>query len=854
MPGNVNYRKSRIAIEYCYRYRARHPDGHVFWVHASNHARFQGGYDDIARELALPNHSREDPLQLISRWLNTDANGPWLMILDNADDSDTFFRSSPLQQAAPLVEYIPKSSHGSIIITTRDMRVGEKLAHRVKPISVLPLAVVEAQGLLRSKCHRGDEEKIGDEALELLEILNYLPLAITQAAAFINENGISVADYVEMLKASVSDIHDLLEEDLHDAGRDTEIQNSVFQTWKISYDYIQKQKPRAAEILAIMSLLDRQAIPAELLRHDNERKVDFVTAIGMLKAFSLISEEKNQSVFGIHRLVQLSIQRWLAIRKQLVSWQEKALEVVAKCCPLHGDYEEWTSWSRISAHCHVVLDYDIKTCLHLRAEILSKFGSYDEEQGRYEDAKRKFTEALAIGNDLLGKHHSTTLMCISHLTTIYRYQGRFAEAEEMGSYLVQTQKQLLGSKHPLTLAAMNNLAIIYNATNRHVEAEGLHRHVLDTRKRLEGGESDGVLTSMHNIAHSMKDQGRLKKAEGMIEQFIKLSSTVRGPEHPKTLRGIRLLGLIYQDQGLWGKAAELHFQGYETRRKTLGLEHPDTLRSMLTVAEVYQLQPQPQLEAAEELQLHVMKKRELTLGDEHPETLSVAKCLALTYVYQRRWEKAASLNANILEIEKRVLRPDHQATIATMHIIAFAYLRQGRWQEAANLGMQVVEARTRLLGQGDPQTLSSKRNLAEAYIGLNRVEDALDLMVAVATGKTKTLGVGHSDTQLSTNLVQELTRMRENPTQPTPDPRAGIKTDMTSPEATDGSKQPIPSSQSQLPGLPRQASESSSELHRNSGNNRKETMPVSPGGPSEQTLHVPEDLHTLASASDIMAE
>lgn len=848
----MNLRKSRIAIEYCYRYRARQPDGHVFWVHASNHARFREGYSDIARELALPNHSREDSLQLVPRWLNNDANGPWLLILDNADDSDTFFRSNPLQQAAPLVNYLPKSSNGFIVITTRDMRVGENLANRMKPISVLPLAVVEAQGLLKSKCHPGDEEKIGNEALELLEILNYLPLAITQAAAFINENGRSVADYVEMLKASVSDVNDLLEEDLHDAGRDKEIQNSVFQTWKISYDHIQKQKPRAAEMLAIMSLLDRQAIPAELLRHDNERKVDFVTAIGMLKAFSLISEEKNQFVFGIHRLVQLSIQRWLEIRKQLDSWQEKALEVVAKCCPPDGSYEKWTSWSKISAHCQTVLGYNIKTRRQLRAKILNSFGNYDKAQGRYRDAEEKVTEAYAINKNMRGKHHALTLMTMSHLSSIYQHQGRYEEAEQMCSYMVQTRKQLLGPEHSLTLDAINNLGTIYSEMNRYVEAGELYRLVLDTRKRVLGSDSDHILVSMHNLATNMNDQGQLKEAEGMLEEVIKLSSTVRGPEHPETLTSMHNLGLNYQDQGLWEKAAELYHQMCETRRKTLGLEHPDTLHSMLKVAAVYQLRLQ--LEAAEELQLQVMKKRESILGHEHRETLLAAKELALTYVGQGRWEEAASLHANVLEIEKRVLRLDHDDTIATMHDIAFSYRCQERWQEAADLGMQVVTARNRTLRQDKPETLLSMINLARAYEGLNRAEDAPDLMVAVAAGRTKTLGVDHPDTQRSINLVKKLTRMRDNPTQPTPDPSSGIRTDIIAPEAADGSKDPIPSSQFQLLGQSGHVPESSSEPHPNSGNTRKERISASQGEPSEQTLHVPEDLHTITSASDVAAE
>jgi hypothetical protein len=50
----------------------------------------------------------------------------------------------------------------------------------------------------------------------LFDKLGCLPLAITQAAAFISENKITLAEYIEILQASDLDVADLLSEDLHD--------------------------------------------------------------------------------------------------------------------------------------------------------------------------------------------------------------------------------------------------------------------------------------------------------------------------------------------------------------------------------------------------------------------------------------------------------------------------------------------------------------------------------------------------------------------------------------------------------------------------------------------------------------
>jgi len=60
----------------------------VFWVHASNAARFKQAYQDIAAKVELP--GRDDPkadiLRLVYNWLCDETHGRWLMILDNADD------------------------------------------------------------------------------------------------------------------------------------------------------------------------------------------------------------------------------------------------------------------------------------------------------------------------------------------------------------------------------------------------------------------------------------------------------------------------------------------------------------------------------------------------------------------------------------------------------------------------------------------------------------------------------------------------------------------------------------------------------------------------------------------------
>jgi hypothetical protein len=323
--------KSQIAIEYCYRYKTENPEGQVFWVHGSSISRFDQAYNEIARKLRLPGlgDPNIDIRSAVFEWLSDEDNGPWLFVLDNADDQELLFGNNPLtspaqqglQNVVELVRYLPRSSNGCMLVTTRDNRIGKRFGNRGKPIEVLPFDVEESKYLLRHKL--GDNSNSEEaECIELLDRLHHLPLAITQAAAFISEEDVSLTHYLNLLRAGDADTQDLLEQNYYEPGRDSEVQNSVILTWKISFDQISKQKPRAAEILSLMAVLDRLSISDTLLRKPNESKVHFDRAIGTLKAFYLVTEKKNMGSFQIHRLVQLSLQRWLERQQALLEWRQ----------------------------------------------------------------------------------------------------------------------------------------------------------------------------------------------------------------------------------------------------------------------------------------------------------------------------------------------------------------------------------------------------------------------------------------------------------------------------------------------------------------------------------------------------
>ena len=104
---------------------------------------------------------------------------------------------------------------------------------------------------------------------------------------------------------------DCLSQELHDPRRPRGFPNSVFRTWKLSFDHILAQEPKAAKLLSLIAMLDPQRIPEKLLRPLAEREVDFRMAIGTLDGFALISQEIGGEIYAIHPLVQVLVHYWL---------------------------------------------------------------------------------------------------------------------------------------------------------------------------------------------------------------------------------------------------------------------------------------------------------------------------------------------------------------------------------------------------------------------------------------------------------------------------------------------------------------------------------------------------------------
>ncbi|KAI9775356.1 MAG: hypothetical protein M1839_001272 [Geoglossum umbratile] len=739
--------KSQIAIEYAYRHHEKLPETSIYWIHASNASRFEQDYLQIGKHANLPGVAdpKQETKQLVRDWLNSKNSGTWIMIVDNADDADMFFGLGERSGSKRLFDFLPQCSNGSIIFTTRNKKAGVKFATAGGIILLPKMDPIDGEELLKARL--GDNTLDQSDMIELLQLLEYLPLAISQAASFIAENSISISEYLQMYNESEASRIELLSEDFEDLARDSETRNPVAATWAISFEQIRESNILATNLLSFMACLDRQSIPKAVLPAD-ESPVKLTAALGLLKAYSLTTASQNDMVLDMHRLVHLATRSWLRLRARFEYWAELCLTLVSQEFP-SGEHGTLNVCDSYLPHALVVLGYEQLSAANdiSRASLAHKVSRYFQTRGAYNSAETVAEKAVRWRVKVLGPEHSDTLASMFHLASVLGNQGRYDEAERMNRQELKLSQKVLGPEHPGTLASMNNLAWMLSSQGKYDEAETMHRQELKLSQRVLGPEHPGTLSSMNNLAWMLSSQGKYDEAEAMHRRVLKLSQRVLGPGHPGTLSSMNNLAWMLSSQGKYDEAEAMHRRGLELSQRVLGPEHPGTLSSMNNLAST--LDSQGKYDEAEAMHRQVLGISKKVLGPEHPGTLASMSNLASVLDSQGKYDEAEAMHRQELKLSQRVLGPEHPGTLASMNNLASVLRNQGKYGEAEVMHQQELKLCQEVLGPEHPDTLTSMNNLALVLSSQGKYGEAEAMHRQVLDIRQRLLGPEYPSTLVS---------------------------------------------------------------------------------------------------------
>lgn len=590
--------KTQTVIEFAHRF-ASHYDV-IWWIRAEQAVGITDHLTWLARELGI-SHFAEHSRMIAALWQELRRRDRWLLIYDNA--------RSPLA----LAPYWPPAGTGDVLVTSRHRAWGGSGT----TVQVQPFAQLDAVTFLRKRANAPDELA----AAAVAEALGCLPLALEQAAAYVEETQTSLESYRQLLAA---DHPGLLA-----AGHPQWYGETVATTWAVSITTACQEQPQAHATLAILAYLAPDDIPRDLLRKHSDvldgplREVaaDPVTydlLLASLIGFSLITADPQR--ISIHRLVQLTIRNQLTPAER-TAFRACAVRLLVAAFPDHSsDKAAWPTCGRLLPHVSGLVDSpacgELGILLHRAGRYLHRRGDYPEAQHFLERALEVRTSAA---RDAPAAHAASTVQrtsaeleaeTLTALGRVYYHTADLAKARQCTERALELYRVTAGEGTPPVIENTIHLSRVLRELGDFDAAERVAR---DLTQVAPPAPMLAAARQVHGDA--LWRLGRLEEAQNAYRDALALrQSTSADPldlaaNHKHLGIVLAELGDLKTAEGELRSARALLVQDYDE-------DNLDVIDVDNHLADILRRSGRP--EEARDLLVHVIHVREKLVGP-HPD-------------------------------------------------------------------------------------------------------------------------------------------------------------------------------------------------------------------------------------------
>ncbi|KAI1865586.1 hypothetical protein JX265_007909 [Neoarthrinium moseri] len=518
-----------------------------------------------------------------------------------------------------------------------------------------------------------------DDLTKLLTELEWLPLAISQAATYIGTTKLSTAEYLEKLRGKKRR-RGVLQRPQHDRYRRSQASNSVLDTWSISIGYIRQHSEMAYRILTALAYIDNQNISHEIIvqaaqvdrqyksadqnsgdlnpvtvshgsgRDDtgesdsDDGEEEVIAARTWLVSFSFLtfrnwgraSQGRAGCIYDMHKLVHEAIANHVHFHHDKRSNEARsaktAFEIIDDLFPKVVERSTWSLCERYLRHAQRTEEWArVHNGEEPVSSLLSRVSDYLSARGRWKERELVDLKIVNLRERVFGSKHISTLSSRARLAVTYHEQGRYSEAESIKTEVLQLRRGVLGENHKDTIWSLAELAATYHRQQKYDKAEKIKTKVLQLRQQILGKKHEDTIRSMASLASIYHAQKRYSEAKKIYDEVLQLQRDVLGPKHPNTIESMASLASTYYALGMFEEDEEISFQVLRLRKEVLGDKHPDTIQSMESLATTYY--KRKRYEEARELDIQVLHLRGELLGKNHPATIQSEKSLAESYKF-----------------------------------------------------------------------------------------------------------------------------------------------------------------------------------------------------------------------------
>ncbi|MFD5186841.1 FxSxx-COOH system tetratricopeptide repeat protein [Streptomyces sp. NPDC058357] len=768
--------KTQLAAEYVYRFGSEYDV--VWWVPADRRALYRQKLAELAPELGLSTGAEYgERLRAVRDALRRgEPHSHWLLVLDGADEPEHIWDLVP-------------TGPGHVLITSRNPEWSE---HNSNLVEVPVYERDESVAFIRRRAPR----LTPNDADQLAEALEDLPLLLDQTAGWLNDSDMSVEEYIELLEGGI-------DQDVVKVSADFPL---AFQTaWSILLNKLKETVPESVDLLRLCSFFAPGSIPVRLLREMPPGELPeqlsglmndpllWNKAIAQLRQYSVVRLESHETAgeeassgesLYMHRMVHQIVGKDMPERdrEEFVGVVRRALAAADPGRPT--DTRLWPAYAEITPHlkwADVLNSTDpavhtlVLNCLrymYLSGEYRAgiKLGEralkawrrlLGEDHPRVWDLSYHYANVLRAVGDYAGTE-AIERAAVDHLraergaqdlehlraagglAADLRGLGRYDEALEMSAWLLAAYRELLGDQDSRTLSAQNNLGASLRLLGRYEEALEHNGRTLEARRQLLRPRHSWTLYSEINYATDLRLLGRYADALSLQNQSVRVHRLVMGPDNPQTLRAEHNLALCQYRAGERAKAATLFTRVLERSERVLGESDPLTM--MFAASQSFFAREHADIDQARAISERVVDGYVDMLGEEHPYVAGTRANHALILRNVGERDHAHALLEESLAGMTRAVGEHHPWTLGCAVNASALRNLVGDPESAAALTDAVVGRATEVLGRTHPLTLSARIAHAADLRGI-RDRQRADKIEREALGDlVTTLGAQHVHT------------------------------------------------------------------------------------------------------------
>jgi tetratricopeptide (TPR) repeat protein len=548
--------KTQLALEYAHRFSSDY--NIAWWVPAEQPTSAAAALASLAGRLGV--EELADQGGMVARLFDgLRSRDRWLLVYDNAERPER------------LAGLLPPGGGGQVLVTSRWSAWGRQATS----VRVNVLARDESILLLQRRTGADDQAALD----ELAGLLGDLPLALEEAAAYLEETRVGLGEYLELVRNRARELFGLDQPPADEHGD----HRRVATVWSLSLDRVHQEAPVAEALLSLLAFLapdiprglpreQPRVLPEELAQAVSD-PLAYNRMLAVVGRYSLATV--TPTTVSVHRLVQAVIQARLDEGER--RWAETAVGLLRACFPNESwEVATWPTCERLLPHVLAAVGHAERLGVAgvQAGWLLDRAANYLHERGLYREARPIAERALRVTEAALGPADPEVAWRRDGLGAVLRRLGDLAGARAQYERVLEIGEATLGPGHPDVAAWRNNLGGVLQDLRDLAGARAEFERALEIGEAALGPDHPHVAIWRNNLGDVLRALGDLEGARAQVERALEIGEAALGPDHPTVAsRRNNLGGVLWALGDLEGARAQME-RALVISEAALGTEHP----------------------------------------------------------------------------------------------------------------------------------------------------------------------------------------------------------------------------------------------------------------------------------------